>query len=189
MSYYTNRKNRVDEKLIAKARQFRELFFNREDKVPVAPHPHWEMKPPIIPVAPTDLEDALIGHLFGPKFICPSFIYYGKKLPGVVRLGTYSLAADSTCIWGCIDIDGAGGNHKYPVKDANQTAIRILKNIKSHGLPVYLVRSGGGCGWHIWIPPHHGFLGHLIGVKVPEKDGGCHEEKPQDRGDAVFCSA
>ncbi len=82
----------------------------------------------------------------------------GYRLPGDdrerhatgLRVGSYTPTPGSnTTKWGCIDLDGAG--HENKLDDPLSAALTIHGHLKEQGIPVYLEKSGGGHGWHLWI--------------------------------------
>lgn len=64
---------------------------------------------------------------------------YELHLTGKSGLGIAPIRADSTCMFGAIDVDDYSINH-----------IELIKNIRKHGLPIIVCRSKSG-GAHLYI--------------------------------------
>ena len=129
-------------------RLFRARFLNRTDVVAVlAP---WG-KP--CPVEGGDALDALLAaHVAGAAAPEARVRYVNRRGRGAMlgrfRVGTYAPAPDGTTRWLCLDFDGAG--HADALADPLAAALAAYRAFQSHGLPVFLERSGGGSGWHVW---------------------------------------
>ena len=65
------------------------------------------------------------------------------------RVGSYSTAEDNSVRWLCLDFDGPG--HAIALADPEGAARATMRVFEEEGLPVYLERSGGGMGWHLWL--------------------------------------
>ena len=191
MSNYSQNLVDNDKKLAALVQEMKKRFLNRVDAIAAAPLESWGKYPKAMPVEPIDIDAAILGHIAGAG-VKPRFKYRGKKLAGAVKIGTYALSPDSTCIWGGMDLDGDGGGHKYPLKDVDGAALIILRNLKQYGITAYLVKSGSATGWHIWVlldkpipaADLRRFLYAVIPDDVPLKNGGYADKKA--RGIEVF---
>lgn len=128
---------------------FRSRFLNREDRVAVlAP---WGKPCPA--EVNGNLEALLRGHLQGvpaPSTRVSCTTRRGRvELEGTFRIGAYSPAPDGTTRWLCIDFDG--GTHSSALADSTAAVLATRRTCLEYGLQVYVERSGGGKGWHLWV--------------------------------------
>ncbi len=129
-------------------RLLRERFLNRTDLVAIqAP---WGKPCPV--EANGTLDDLLLGHLLGAGAPEAKVRYVHRRgsgaMKGRFRVGSYCPSLDDTTRWLCLDFDGPG--HASALADPQVTAGVALDVFTEAGLPVYLERSGGGHGWHLW---------------------------------------
>ena len=108
----------------------RRNFFNRTDAIGyfVSDHP--------VP-KPIDSDAMLEEHL-------------RLHVRGKCRVGSYAPGRDQKTLWTCIDLDG-GAEHAHALVDPEGVAVAMQKGLGDNGVPSYLERSGGGCGYHLWI--------------------------------------
>ncbi|MFH2000492.1 MAG: hypothetical protein ABIK28_12475, partial [Planctomycetota bacterium] len=134
-------------------------FLNRTDKVAIlAP---WS-KP--CPVSGGDNLDALLrAHVQGHEAPEVKVLYSNSRGQGAIkgryRIGSYAPDMKGKVRWLCIDVDG-GEDHADALEDPEGCAREIFNIFKAHGFTPYLERSGGGCGWHIWV-----FFNHPLPAK------------------------
>jgi len=124
-------------------------FFSRTDRAAVQ---RANGKPQPVAVDEPALDALLLTHVLGGRAPAAVARCVSKKslsvTKGHFRLGSYTPALDGTTAWLCLDIDGPG--HAEAVADPDGAARAIVARCKRYGLPVYLERSGGGKGWHVW---------------------------------------
>ena len=126
----------------------RRHFLNRTDRIAIgAP---WG-KPCSVEIVGS-VDDILFGHVLGDQAPEVEVKYTTERgsgtLKGQFRVGSYAPAPDGTTRWLCLDFDGPG--HSNPLADPLAAAIEARDAFVAVGLPVYLERSGGGQGWHLW---------------------------------------
>ena len=126
----------------------RRHFLNRTDRVAIwAP---WG-KPCSVEIVGL-IDDLLLGHVLGDQAPEVEVKYTSERGPGTLkgrfRVGSYAPSIEGTTRWLCLDFDGPG--HSNPLADPLAAAIEARDAFVAVGLPVYLERSGGGHGWHIW---------------------------------------
>jgi hypothetical protein len=131
-------------------RLLRERFLNRTDQVAVMMP--WDKPAPAEPVG-CSLEDALRGHVVGPRGGTVKFRYRTKNgigaMRGPCRIGIYAPAVDGTTKWLCLDFDG-GADHADALADPTAAALAAVRAFAGAGLPAHLERSKSGKGWHLW---------------------------------------
>jgi hypothetical protein len=129
-------------------RLLHEHFLNRTDRVAIlAP---WGKPCPVEVVG--SLDDLLLGHLLGDNGPMAQTKYDNGRGPqtmtGRFRVGSYAPSLDDRTRWVCLDFDGPG--HSSALADPLATATEAFDGFERAGFPVYLERSGGGQGWHLW---------------------------------------
>ena len=127
----------------------RKYFFNRLDIAAFLPP--WK-KP--CPLQIHDNLDALLyAHILGPKAPAAVATYRNRRGAGTAaghfRIGAYTPAPGGKTKWVCIDLDG-GADHASALADPDGAARQVLSLFGAKEVPVYLERSGGGKGWHVW---------------------------------------
>lgn len=172
-------------------RLLRERFLNRTDLVAIqAP---WGKPCPVD--ANGTLDDLLLGHLLGADAPEAKVRYANRRgagaMKGRFRVGSYCPSLDDTTRWLCLDFDGPG--HAKALADPQATAGVAYDAFTKVGLPVYLERSGGGKGWHLWCffdPPLPAAKGQALGRALAPKDAPLADGKVADassnRGIEVF---
>ena len=128
---------------------FRERFLNRTDFVGVVT-PYGRPRPVEGNGA---LEELLASHVLGADAPAARARYVNRRggtgaILGPFRVGSYCPAPDGTTRWLCLDFDGKG--HANALADPLVAARQAREAFTGAGLPVYLERSGGGRGWHLW---------------------------------------
>ncbi len=150
---------------------FRQRFLNRTDFVAIlAP---WG-KP--CPVEGGDALDALIAaHVLGADAPEARVRYANRRgsgaMKGRYRVGSYCPGPDNLTRWLCLDFDGTG--HADALADPQAAARATIEAFEKAGLPVYLERSGGGHGWHVWCffdPPIAAGTAQALGRALAPKD-------------------
>jgi len=172
-------------------RLFRERFFTRTDRVAIlAP---WGKPCPVD--ADGVLDDLLRTHVLGREAPEATVRYANRRGKGVMkgrfRVGSYTPATDGTTRWLCVDFDGQG--HADALADPESCVRAAYEAFSSRGIPVYIERSGGGHGWHLWcffnepVPAKKArklaFL--LLPEDAPLADGGVADPR-RARGIEVF---
>ena len=155
----------------------RRRFFNRADLVAIlAP---WGKPCPV--EANGTLDALLLGHLLGNEAPEAKVRYENKRGTGAMlgrfRIGSYCPGPDNTTRWLCIDFDGAG--HAGALADPQAAAMTTSDAFTQADLPVYLEKSGGGKGWHLWCffePPIPAAKAQMLGrtfapLDAPLADG------------------
>lgn len=109
-----------------------------------------------IPVKAKHLTPVLLAHFLGtlaPAANVTAWIGGRPAYPinGHLRVGAYAIGKSNRTKWLCLDLDGGGSGHKYPLKDPKAVAIKIYRRAESLGLKPYLESSGSATGFHIWI--------------------------------------
>ena len=126
----------------------REHFLNRTDRVAILAA--WGKPCPVEVVG--SIDDLLLGHLLGDSGPESEAKYDNglgsQTMKGRFRVGSYAPSLDDRTRWVCLDFDGPG--HSSALADPLVTAIEAGHNFERAGFPVYLERSGGGQGWHLW---------------------------------------
>ena len=126
-------------------------FFARTDVVAV--QAFWGLPCPVDAIGKFDLlvQSHLLGEQAG-TFTIPRADKKGRGrfLDSPFRLGSYTPDHEGKTPFLSIDVDG-GRKHSDPVVDALAAAQRIKQAFESHGLRVYLEKSGGSEGWHLWV--------------------------------------
>jgi hypothetical protein len=127
----------------------RKYFFNRLDIL--AFMPPWSRPSPA--QIHDNLDALLFAHILGPKAPAATVAYKNRRGAGTTaghfRLGVYTPAPGGKTRWVCIDLDG-GADHASALADPDGAARQVLALFQAKGVPVYLERSGGGKGWHVW---------------------------------------
>lgn len=100
-----------------------------------------------------DLAALLRTHLAGQAAPAAVVRYQNRHrmgaLSGYFRVGSYCLNPESNVRWLCFDFDG-GADHAASLEDPLGAALATQEAFEARGCPVYLERSGGGHGWHLW---------------------------------------
>lgn len=126
-------------------------FFSRNDRAAVAKGDGDPM--PIITEDEANFEAILRTHLLGQSAPKATAFHITKKTRGAsngwFRVGSYTPTKEGFTRWLCIDIDGPG--HADAVANPEAAAVRLFNLFLGYDLPVYLERSGGGKGWHVWL--------------------------------------
>ena len=127
----------------------RKYFFNRLDILAFLPS--WKKPSPA--QIHDNLDALLYAHILGPKAPAATVAYKNRRGAGTTaghfRLGSYTPAPGGKTRWVCIDLDG-GTDHANALADPDGAARQVLALFEAKGVPVYLERSGGGMGWHVW---------------------------------------
>jgi len=71
-------------------------------------------------------------------------------LVGRFRIGSYVPDEHGNTPWVCTDVDGGPG-HAYAVADPLAATLQIKRAFEDCGVPVFVEKSGGGQGWHLWV--------------------------------------
>ncbi len=174
-------------------RLLRERFLNRTDLVAIlAP---WGKPCPV--EANGTLDELLLGHVLGPEVPETKVKYVNRRgsgaMKGRFRVGSYCPGPDDTTRWLCLDFDGEG--HADALADPQAATLTAFDAFTSAGLPVYIERSGGGKGWHLWCffdPPLPAAKARDLGYALAPKkaalaDGSGEVADPgSNRGIEVF---
>jgi hypothetical protein len=144
---------------------FEQHFLNRRDTLAFAPPWNSDVARAVTDGNPAAL---LLAHVNGEAVRVPWANQEGKSgttQPIRVRGGTYSPATDGTTVYGCVDFDG-GGRHARPLADPRGAALDFIGNCAGAGLTVYLEKSGGGQGWHVWVFLREPLSAHVVRTAI-----------------------
>jgi hypothetical protein len=127
----------------------RRFFFNRIDKVAVAPP--WD-NPACPAEGGANLDAMLRAHVAGGTVKVRWAMHDKPNWTNYVRcrVGTYSPAPDGTTVFAVVDFDG-GAAHGSPLANATAAALAFLRLCRGAGLAAYLEKSKSGKGWHVWL--------------------------------------
>lgn len=134
------------------------------------------------PASPADLDALLLTHVAGHQAPETNITVSTKSTKGSYlgrfRVGSYVQGDDDLCRWFCLDLDG-GSEHKRPLLDPLAVALDCIIKAQALGLTVYLEKSGGAKGWHVWgffSQPQPVEVARLIGL------GCCYTEAKLEGG-------